>query len=350
MSISFSMFINEVFSNIGFLVMIILLSVVTFLNGFSDAPNAIATCVSTRTIPPKKAMIMAAIFNFLGILFMSCVNASVARTIFHVVDFGTNSTFALIALSCALVSIVGWTFLAGRLGIPTSESHALIAAITGAGVALSGGFSVVSGHEWMKVISGIVLSIFMGFIVGFCFAKVIKKIFSNFDRRHTKKGFRVAQIFGGAFMAFMHGAQAGLKFIGVFVLGIFLYNKIDISTEFTIPFWLILYSSILMSLGTNIGGYRIIKTVGMKMSNLELYQGAICDIATGGCLLFSSLFGIPVSTSHTKSLVIMGVSASRRLSSINWNVVRNIVLAGVITFPCCGLVSFLLTKLLLLIF
>ena len=350
MNIDFSMFISEVFSNPVFLIMIILLSVVTFLNGFSDAPNAIATCVSTRAISPKKAMGMAAVFNFFGILFMCTVNASVARTIFKVVDFGSVPSLALIAMSSALVAIIGWTFFAGRVGIPTSESHALIAAITGAGVALSGGFSVISGYEWFKVLLGIIVSIILGFIVGFVVAKIVEKIFVHFDRRYTLKGFRVAQIFGGAFMAFMHGAQAGLKFIGVFVLGIFIYNGIDVSTEFTIPFWLIVYSSLLMSLGTSIGGYRIIKTVGMKMSNLELYQGAICDIGTSCCLLFSSLFGIPVSTSHTKSLVIMGVSASRRVSSINWNVVKNIVLAGIITFPCCGLVAFTLTKILLFIF
>lgn len=339
-------FITDVFSNFSYLLVVVLLSLVIFANGFSDAPNAIATCVSTRAVTPKKALIMSFIFNFLGILVMSFINASVAITIFNIVDFG-NESGAILALSAALISIVLWAFFSGNLGIPTSESHALIAGLTGAVIAFRGNFVGVNGNEWLKVMLGIVVSIVLGFIVGYIFTKIIESIFKNYDRRKTMPFFEVSQIFGGAFMSFMHGAQAGQKFIGVFLMGILVFNGASVGF-FSIPIWLMVYCSLLMSLGTAVGGYKIIRTVGMKMSNLELYQGAVADISTSFCLLIASLFGIPISTSHTKSLSIMGVGASRRLSSINFNVVKNILYAGIITFPCCGLLAFIITKIMMI--
>lgn len=343
-------FIEKLFSSWSFFIMAILLSGVIFANGFTDAPNSIATCVTTRTITPKGAILMSAVFNFFGIFIMSTINAKVAKTIFNIVDLGTNSETAVLALSAAMISIVSWAFLSGKLGIPTSESHALIAGLTGAAIALRGGFFAVNGYEWLKVFIGIVASIIGGFSVGFIFVKIVECIFRNFNRAKTKKFFRVSQILGGASMSFMHGSQAGQKFIGVFILGILLSNGITEVADFQIPIWLMVYCALLMTLGTSIGGYKIIKTVGSKVASLELYQGAVSDIATASCLLLASIFGIPVSTAHTKSLAIMGVGASRRLSNINWNIVKRIILAGIITFPCCGLFAFIVTKILLMIF
>ena len=151
-------------------------------------------------------------------------------------------------------------------------------------------------------------------------------------------------------MAFMHGAQDGQKFIGVFLLGTFLAGGQTDVTTFVIPIWLMILCSLVMSLGTSIGGLRIIKAVGMDMVKLEKYQGFSADIAAAGCLLISSLSGIPVSTTHTKTTAIMGVGASKRLSSVNWGVVKEMVYAWVLTFPCCGLVGFLMVKLFLAIF
>ena len=149
-------------------------------------------------------------------------------------------------------------------------------------------------------------------------------------------------------MSFMHGAQSGQKFIGIFLLGLMLMNN-KIEKIETIPLWLMIYCSILITIGIIIGGKKVIKTVGMRLSNLELYQGAVTDISASLCLLLSTILGFPISTSHTKSMSIVGVSACRRLSSINWNVIKNILLAGLITFPCCGLFAFILTKILLII-
>ena len=146
-------------------------------------------------------------------------------------------------------------------------------------------------------------------------------------------------------MAFMHGAQYGQKFMGVFMLGVFLVNGQSGTTTFEIPIWLMLLCSLVMGLGTSIGGYRIIKSVGMDMVKLEKYQGFAADIAGAGCLLLSSLTGLPVSTTHTKTTAIMGVGAARRLSSVNWGIVKDMGMTWVLTFPGCGLIGFLMAKL-----
>lgn len=349
MEISLIEFIKNIFSNNYYLIVVLLLSGVILANGCTDSPNTIATCVSTRSISPKKALIMATIFNFLGIFTMSLINVEVVKTVFDIVDFGDNAHFALVALVVALISIVCWAIFAGKMGIPTSESHALIAAITGSAIALKGSFSAINGHEWLKVLVGIVISIIGGFAIGYLVTKVVENIFKNYDRRRTKNFFRNSQIFGGAALSFMHGAQAGQKFIGVFLLGTVFLNGSTGSSNFNIPIWLMIYCSLLMTIGTSLGGYKVIKNVGIKMSNLELYQGAIADVTTAGCLLLSSIFGIPVSTAHTKSSVIMGVGASKRLKNINWKIVRQILLAGVVTFPCCGGLAFIITKVALMV-
>jgi len=170
------------------------------------------------------------------------------------------------------------------------------------------------------------------------------------ERKKTNKFFKNRQVMGGALMAFMHGAQDGQKFIGVFMLGIFLANGYANVTEFVIPIWLMILCSAVISLGVSIGGYKIIKKVGMGMVKLEKYQGFAADTAGAICLLISSLFGIPVSTTHTKTTAIMGVGAAKRISSVNWATVKEMVLAWVLTFPGCGILGYIFANVLIKIF
>jgi PiT family inorganic phosphate transporter len=293
---------------------------------------------------------MATIFNFLGVLVMTIVNATVAQTIYKMVDFGGDSKEALVALCAALFAIVLWATAAWTFGIPTSESHALIAGISGAAIALQGGLSGINGDQWMKVIYGLFMSTIMGLGFGFLFVRIIEVICKRMDRRSTIPLFQNAQIAGGAAMAFMHGAQDGQKFMGVFMLGIFLANGQANVTQFTIPIWLMILCSVVMALGTSIGGYRIIKTVGMDMVKLETYQGFAADLAGAACLLISSIFGIPVSTTHTKTTAIMGVGAAKRISAVNWGVVREMVATWVLTFPGCGIVGYVMAYIFMRIF
>ena len=328
----------------------ILTLAVILVNGWTDAPNAIATCVSTRAMRPRPAIIMAAIFNFLGVLVMTLINKKVAETIYNMVDFSGNAHEALVALCAAMVAIVTWATAAWKFGIPTSESHALIAGLSGAAIAMHNGFSGINGAEWLKVIYGLVLSTLLGFVLGFIVAKIVALLFRHAERQRANKGFRAAQIGGAAAMAFMHGAQDGQKFIGVFLLGMALSSGHAEMGAVEIPIWLMALCAIVMGLGTSIGGLRIIKSVGMDMVKLDVHQGFSADLAAAGCLLLSSVTGIPVSTTHTKTTAIMGVGAARRIKSVNWGVVREMVLTWVLTFPGCGLVGFLMAKLFMAIF
>jgi len=350
MTITLMDFLSELFTNPALAITVLLTLGVVLVNGWTDAPNAIATCISTRSMSPRPAIVMAALFNFLGVLVMTMVNAKVAETIYKMVDFGGDSHEALVALCAALFAIVLWSTAAWWFGIPTSESHALIAGLSGAAIALQGGIGGINFGEWVKVIYGLLLSVVMGFISGFAVVKLVEFIFKGFNRRKTFYMFKYAQITGAAGMAFMHGAQDGQKFMGVFMLGIFLAQGKANVTDFTIPFWLIVLCSLVMGLGTSIGGMRIIKSVGMDMVKLETYQGFSADLVGALSLFTANVLGLPVSTTHTKTTAIMGVGAAKRISSVNWGVVKEMMLAWVLTFPGCGLIGFLMASLFMRIF
>ena len=350
MEISFETFVQGIASNPVLLISVALTLGVIFVNGWTDAPNAIATCVTTRCMNIRSAIWMSAFFNFLGVFVMTQINSSVASTISNMVDFGGNTREALIALCAALFSIVVYSVGASWFGIPTSESHSLIAGLTGAAIAIQNGVGGINMDEWAKVLYGLVLSLALGFFTGWVVCKLVSLVCRGMDRRKTNRFFQGAQIFGAAAMSFMHGAQDGQKFIGVLFLGIaFSHGQSDV-VGMAIPVWLMLLCSIIMAAGTSVGGEKIIKSVGVDMVKLEKYQGFSADLAAACCLLFSSLFGIPVSTTHTKTSAIMGVGAVRRLSAINLSVVKEMVLAWVFTFPGCGLISFLMAKLFIAIF
>ena len=266
------------------------------------------------------------------------------------VDFGGDTQNALIALCAALFSIVVYSVMAARVGIPTSESHSLIAGLTGAAIAIQNGVGGINMDEWVKVLYGLVLSLALGFLSGWCICKLLTIVCAGMNRRKTNAFFRVAQIFGAAAMSFMHGAQDGQKFIGVLFLGMAFCNGQSSVAGVFIPTWLMLLCSVVMGLGTSVGGEKIIKSVGMDMVKLEKYQGFSSDIAAAFCLLLSSVGGIPVSTTHTKTSAIMGVGAVKRLSAINFSVVKEMMLTWVFTFPGCGLISFVMAKLFMAIF
>ena len=350
MSVDFGQFLSMLTTNPLLPITVLLTLGVILVNGWTDAPNAIATCVSTRAISPKAAIIMAAIFNFLGVLVMTMVNSKVAMTIYNMVDFGGNTRDASVALCAALFAIVVWATAAWKFGIPTSESHALIAGLSGGAIALHSSLSGINPAEWVKVLYGLVLSTFLGFGMGFVSTKITEAIFRRSDKRKSVGFFKNAQVAGGAAMAFMHGAQDGQKFMSVFLLGIFLVNGQGGVGNFAIPVWLMLLCSLVMGLGTSIGGYRIIKAVGMDMVRLKPHQGFAADFAAAGCLLLSSITGTPVSTTHTKTTAIMGVGASMRLKAVDWSIVNEMVLTWILTFPGCGLLGFLMTKLFMMIF
>ena len=338
--------------SIALVVTVVLVMGVIFVNGWTDAPNAIATAVSTRVLKPNIAIGIAVVMNFLGALVMTYFNSQVAETISNIVSFdgGGNIQASQVALAASLFSIVVWSVAAWYFGIPTSESHALIAGLTGSAMAL-GGLDAVNGGEWIKVLIGLVVSTVFGFGGGYLLTKLIVLIFANVQRRKANKFFTIGQATAAAANAFLHGAQDGQKFMGVFMLGLF-YNGLaeKSGNGFVIPIWVMALCSLTMGFGTSVGGMKIIKSVGMDMVKLERYQGFSADLSAALCLFAASVFGIPVSTTHTKTTAIMGVGASRRLSSVDWRIVKEMIFAWVMTFPGCGAIAFVMAKLFIAIF
>ena len=340
MTIEWATFIAELASN-PVLVAVTLLNIgVIVVNGATDAPNAIATVVSTRAMKPKLAILMAAVCNFLGLLLVSLVTSAVAHTIFNMVDFGGNSQQALIALTAAMIAIIVWGAAAWWFGIPTSQSHSLIAGLTGAAIALQGGFGAINGGEWMKVVYGILLSTLLGFFLGWANSKIVGSVCRNMDRKRTTKVFRWAQVASGAGVAFMHGAQDGQKFMSIFVLAITLATGVGQADQMVLPIWLMFFCALNMGIGTAVGGERIIKSVGLDMVKLEPFQGFAASAATFFCLMLSTFAGLPVSTTHTNTTAIMGVGAAKRKSAVKWGIAVDMVKTWVLTFPGCGLLGF----------
>lgn len=348
LDVSLANFIQQVFSNPALFVTTLLTLGVIFVNGWTDAPNAIATCVTTRCMRVRSAVIMAAIFNFLGVFIMTQLNASVASTISNMVDFGGDTNAALIALCAALFSIVVYSVGASLLGIPTSESHSLIAGLSGAAIAIQGGIGGINMGEWVKVLYGLVASLLFGFAIGWLVCKVVTLICAGMDRRRTNGFFTYAQIVGAAAMSFMHGAQDGQKFMSIFVLAITLATGVGQADQMILPIWLMFFCALNMGLGTAVGGERIIKSVGLDMVKLEPFQGFAASVATFFCLMLSTFAGLPVSTTHTNTTAIMGVGAAKRKSAVKWGIAIDMVKTWVLTFPGCGLLGFAFAHLFLM--
>ena len=345
MGIDFGSFLGALTSDPILALIVVLCVGATMVNGATDAPNAIATVVGTRAMRPTPAIVMAAGCNLVGLLGITAVSTAVASTIFKMVDFGGDNHAALVALAAAMVAIIVWGVAAWALGIPTSQSHSLIAGITGAAIALQGGLAGVNGAEWMKVIYGLALSIGLGFVMGWVLCKLVSILFAAANRRRANVFFKYAQIASAAAMSFMHGAQDGQKFIGVLFLGVAFANGQTGVGDAGIPIWIMLLCSATMGIGTSVGGERIIKSVGQSMVKLEKYQGFSADLAGAANLLLATLTGIPVSSTHIKTCAIMGVGAVKRLSAINFGVVKDMMFTWFFTFPACGLISFVMARL-----
>ena len=328
-------------------VIVVLCIGATMVNGATDAPNAIATVVGTRAMPAGRAIAMAAICNFIGLVGITAISTAVAGTIFGMVDFGGDNHAALVALAAAMVAIIVWGVAAWALGIPTSQSHSLIAGITGAAIALQGGLGGINADQWIKVIYGMVISTVLGFGTGWLFVRLIKKACAGFDRAGTTRFFKWAQIVAGAGVAVLHGAQDGQKFLSLAMLAVMLgmYGTSDMQG---FPLWLIVLISLAMSLGTAVGGRKIIKSVGVEMVKMEQYQGFAACLSACFCIGLATFTGMPVSTTHTKTTAIMGVGAEKSLRGVKWNLAGRMVLTWVLTFPGCGFLAWAFTYLFLL--
>ena len=350
MTISFGQFLDVLSSNPFLVIVMVLVLATIFVNGATDAANAIAEPVGTRSIDVDSAILMSVICNFVGLVVMSLISTAVADTISSMVDFGGDTHAALIALAAATVGIVAWGLGAWIFGIPTSESHALIAGLTGAALAVSGGLDGVNFSEWVKVIYGLVLSTVLGFLAGWVIAKIIPPLCRNVDRRRANTFFGHMQVIGAAGVALMHGAQDGQKFMSTGMLAILLSLGMTVSDVSSFPLWIMVLCAGVMAIGTAVGGKKIIKKVGMEMVRLEKYQGFAASASATASLLIATLTGLPVSTTHTSTAAIMGAGAAKDPKSVNWGVAKEMVLTWVCTFPGCGIIGYILARIFLVLF
>jgi PiT family inorganic phosphate transporter len=244
-------------------------------------------------------------------------------------------------VAAAMVGIVLWSTLAARYGLPTSESHALIAGLTGAGLATAGPH-VLLWSGWQKVLVGLVFSTFLGFVGGLILMAVIYRAFAKQSPATVRRLFGKLQLFSAALMAFSHGSNDGQKFIGAFALVLVLSGLLP---TFQVPVWVILLCALTMGIGTAFGGWKIIKTMGLRLTKLEPVHGFAAETAAAVTIQLASHLGVPLSTTHTINTTIMGVGATRRFSAVRWGVSRDIVTAWILTFPVCGLIAWTVAKL-----
>lgn len=320
---------------LGLVVALLLILAAEFVNGWTDAPNAIATVVSTKTLSPRVAVLMAATLNIAGAFYGKAVAATIGKNIVR------PEAIDLITVSAAMVAIVVWSVSAWYFEIPTSESHALIAGLSGAALAIAGP-SVLMWQGWSKTLVGLLFSTILGCFGGLIFAIVIQTIFANFSPAPCRKGFGIAQIFSSMLMAFSHGSNDGQKFMGAFALALLLGG---VTTSFEVPFWVVIICAVVMGVGTSVGGMRIIKTMGFKMVKLETYQGFSAEAGAATTILAASSLGIPLSTTHTINTAIVGVGLARNINAVDWGTVAKVVAAWILTFPVCGFIAFLSAKL-----
>ena len=333
MPLSFFDFLAQAGREPALLITALLTLAVLVVNGWTDAPNAIAGAVVTGALPFRRAVALAAVCNFLGVLCVTSVNASVADTVYSLASFGGGSRAALAALCAAMAAVVLWAALAWCFGIPTSESHALAAGVSGAAVALEGSFSCLRWDSWGKVLLGLLLSALAGFGAGRLAARRLRTVKVS-DR--TLLG---AQVPGAALAAFLHGAQDGQKFLGIFLLGAALARGQGEQSSPLIPLWLMALCAGFMALGTLMGGRRIIDRVGREMVSLGPREGLAADLGSIACLLGATALGLPVSTTHTRTCALLGVGSAGG-GRVDRRVAGEVALAWLLTFPGCGAVGY----------
>jgi inorganic phosphate transporter, PiT family len=296
-----------------------------FINGFHDTANAIATSVSTKALKPRHAILMAAIMNFLGAMTFTGVAKTITKDI---VDPFTLENGSLVILA-ALIAAITWNLVTWYYGIPSSSSHAIIGSIAGAAIA-SSGFAVIHYNGFLKILEALIFSPLIAFVLGFIVYSIFKVVFKNNNLTKTNRNFRLIQIFTAALQSYSHGTNDAQKAMGIITMALIANNYV---TTTDIPFWVQLACATAMGLGTSVGGWKIIKTVGGKIMKIRPVNGVAADI-TGALIIFGATYiHLPVSTTHVISSSILGVGSAHRLKGVKWGTAQRMIITWVITLP-----------------
>ena len=313
-----------------------------FINGFHDTANAIATSVSTRALSPRVAVLLAATMNFIGALTFTGVAKTITKDI---VDPFTLQNGSLIILA-ALLSAIAWNLITWYFGIPSSSSHALIGSIAGAAVSAAG-LGVLNYEGFIKILQALLISPFLALAVGFLMMSLFKVLFKKNTLYKTNKGFRIFQIGTAALQSFTHGTNDAQKAMGIITMALI---AAELQSTDDIQMWVRVSAALAMGIGTSIGGYKIIKTVGGKIMKIRPVNGAAADLSSALIIFGATTIHLPVSTTHVISSAIMGVGSAQRVKGVKWGVARKIVLTWIITLPICAALAAVIFQLLDLFF
>ena len=321
--------LDPVLASVIFLIVIAL--AFDFINGFHDAANSISCIVSTRVLSPKHAVYWAATFNFLAAFI---VGTPVAKTI------GVGIIDPVIinyeVLLCALIAAIAWNLITWWLGLPSSSSHALIGGLIGAGLA-KGGMWVLVWQGIIKTAAFIVLSPTIGFVLGFLYMLTVLNLTKKFTVTEGNNVFRRLQLVSSAIHSMGHGMNDAQKTMGIITM--VLFSSGYLHGDFHVPLWVVFACYVTIAMGTMAGGWRIVKTMGTKITKLHPMGGFCAETAAASSLIGATFFGIPVSTTHTITGAIMGVGATRRVTAVRWGIAGNILWAWVLTIPISALIS-----------
>ncbi|WP_440603204.1 anion permease [Bacillus sp. GB_SG_008] len=296
-----------------------------FINGFHDTANAIATAVSTKALKPRQAIIMAALMNFLGAMAFTGVAKTITKDI---VDPFTLPNGSVVILA-ALLAAIAWNLITWYYGIPSSSSHAIIGSIAGAAIAAAG-FGSLNYEGFIKILEALVISPIIAFVIGYIVYTIFKISFKNFNLTKTNKNFRLFQVFTAALQSFTHGTNDAQKAMGIITMAL-IANNYHTSTD--IPLWVQFACATAMGLGTSVGGWKIIKTVGGQIMKIRPVNGVAADLSSSIVIFGATFIHLPVSTTHVISSSILGVGASHRVKGVKWGTAKRMLITWVITLP-----------------
>ena len=310
------------------LVIVVLLAIAfDYVNGFHDTANAIATSVATRALSPRVAILMAASFNFIG----AFAGTAVAKTVGS--GLVEDATTTQVVIAAALIGAITWNLITWQRGLPSSSSHALVGGLFGATIIAAGTGALKIDGIVTKVLIPMITSPVLGFIIAFGLMILLYRLFYRSRRKPMSTMFRRLQPISAAFMAFAHGSNDAQKTMGIITLALVTEGLIP---DFNVPFWVIVVSATALSLGTAVGGWRIMRTMGTRVAKLEPVHGFAAETTAAVILFGTAHFGMPVSTTQVISGAIMGVGSSQGLRRVRWGVARRILVAWVVTLPAAG--------------
>ncbi|GIP60570.1 inorganic phosphate transporter [Paenibacillus woosongensis] len=313
------------------LIVIFLALAFDFINGFHDTANAIATSVSTRALKPRTAIMLAAVMNFVGAMMFT----GVAKTIGGSVADPAKLDNGLEILVATLLAAIIWNLVTWWFGIPSSSSHALIGALAGA-VFVGAGSENLNWSGFTTIIEGLIFSPLIAFAIGYVVMMVLKWVFAKRSPHTVNKGFRSMQVITAAIQAFTHGTNDAQKAMGIITFALVTANYQD---NMDVPLWVKIAAATAMALGTSIGGWKIIKTMGTKIFKIEPINGFAADLSAASVIFGATLFHLPVSTTHAITSAILGVGSAKRFSAVKWGVAGRIVVAWVITIPIVAVLA-----------